>query len=91
MRKKQKHNRQEKQQNSHFPADGHNDTRKEQSRQHNKDKLELNNKKDAQQKHCLRTFSKRLLEGLNMLNGTNIALRSDVDQATSYEVASGVF
>ena len=33
-------------------------------------------------KHRLETVSEKILEGLNMFNGTNISLHSDVDQDT---------
>ena len=41
-----------------------------------------NNKKDPQKKHRHGTFSKKLPEGLNMFNGTNLTLNSDVYQDT---------
>ena len=36
----------------------------------------MNNKKDLQKKHRLGTVSKNSLEGLNMLNGTNLTLKA---------------
>ena len=44
-----------------------------------------NNKKEPQKKHRLGMVSK-LLEDLNMLNGTNLILCSDVDQDTYVKV-----
>ena len=38
-----------------------------------------NNKKDPQKKHHLRTVSKKLLEGLNMFNGTDLTLNYDMN------------
>ena len=41
-----------------------------------------NNKKDPQKKYRLGTVSKILLEGLNVINGTNLTINSDVNQDT---------
>ena len=47
-----------------------------------KTNMKHNNKKDTQKKHHLGTVSKKILEGVNMLNGTNLTFNSDVDQDT---------
>ena len=37
---------------------------------------------DSKKKHCLVTVCKKVKEGLNMFNGTNLVFNSDVDQDT---------
>ena len=44
--------------------------------------MKQNNKKDTQKRHRFGMVSKKILEGLNMLNGTNLTFSSDVDQDT---------
>ena len=53
------------------------------TRQYNKEKHETQiTKKDLQKKYRLGMVSQKILEGLNMFNGTKLALNSDVDQDT---------
>ena len=44
--------------------------------------LQRNLQKDPQKKHRLGTVSTKILEGLNIINATNLLLNSDVDQDT---------
>ena len=71
-----KHNTQESKEVSPFPAGDHMAALKEKTRQHNRDK------KDPQKKHGPGMVSKKILNGLNMFNGTHLSLNSDVDQDT---------
>ena len=48
-----------------------------------------NNKKDQPKKHRLGTVSKKILKGLNMFDGTNLTLISDVDQDMYHLVLVG--
>ena len=45
----------------------------------------MHNKKDPQKKHRLRMVTKKSMEGLNMFNGTDLTLSSDVDNKTGGE------
>ena len=56
---------------------------KEQTRRHNKDKPEIKiTKRIHKRSTALGRSLKKLLEGLNMFNGTNLTLNFDVDQDT---------
>ena len=78
-RKATKHNKHEIQYVSPLPAGDHKTAR---YRQDNITKINMeqkNNKKDQQRKHCLGTVNKKSLEDLNIINGTNLNLSSDVE------------
>ena len=75
-----KHNTQESQEVNPFPAGDHKAAR---NRKIAQQRQKCNtNRNNPQKKHHLRTVSKKSLEGLNIFNGTNITLNSDVDQDT---------
>ena len=64
-----------------FPVGYHNAARNRQA-SITKTNMKQNNKKDTQKRHRFGMVSKKNMEGLNMLNGTNLTFSSDVDQDT---------
>ena len=60
----------------------------EQTKQYDRQTRTTNTKRDPQKKHCLGTVSKKITRGLNMFDGTNPTLISDVDQNTLYMFGS---
>ena len=71
-----KHHIQEGREVSPFPAGDHNAARNRQDGM----TRNTNNKKDPQKSIALKRSTRKLLEDLNMFDGTNLTLISDVDQ-----------
>ena len=71
-----KHHIQESKEVSHFPVD---DSKAARNRQDSitKTNMKINNKKDPQKKYLLGTVSKTL-EDLNMFNGTNLTIYTNI-------------